>query len=242
MSLRLCVLLLLLLAAGASPAGATSLSVSPIGIERVAPAAAASLTLRNTGDRPINVQVRVFRWTQQGGNDRLDPTREVAVSPPMTALAPGVDYTVRVVRVSKAPVQGEESYRVFVDELPDRSAGGANAVQLLTRYSIPVFFRTRDAADDDVAWQAAIQGRRVALTATNSGDRRFKVGRLVLRDSSGHEFELSAGLLGYVLGASTMAWTLTAPGERRPQPGPAELTIISDGDTSHVPITLRVGG
>ena len=242
MSLRLCFILLGLLAANALPAGATSLSVSPIGIERVAPAAAASLTLRNTGERAINVQVRVFRWTQQGGSDRLDPTREVAVSPPVTALAPGVDYTVRVVRISKTPVRGEEGYRVFVDELPDRSAGDSTTVQHLTRYSIPVFFRAQTAVAADVAWQGGVNGREVTLAATNRGDKHFKVGRLILRDAAGHEFELSAGLLGYVLGASDMTWELRTPGQRRAQPGPAELTITSDGDTLHVPITLRVGG
>lgn len=239
MPVRLCMLGLLSLAF-ASPAGAASLSVSPIGIERVAPAAAASLTLRNEGERTINVQVRVFRWSQAAGEETLSPTRDVAVSPPMTSLAPGVDYTVRLVRLSKEPVAGEEAYRVLVDELPDRSGGGDTMVQLVVRYSIPVFFREPGVGRPDVAWKARVDGRTVRLVADNSGATRLKVGRMTLRDAAGEEFELSAGLLGYVLANSSMEWKLPAGGT--PAAGPGELAIAIDGAVRHVPVTLQPGG
>lgn len=131
----------LLLCAGLSHAA--SLRVAPTGLELIAPDASAVLNLSNDdAKRPINVQIRVFAWSQSGGIETLTPTTDVVASPPSTKLGPNAQYVVRVVRVSKAPVRAEESYRVIVDELPDPSRKKAGTVALALRYSVPVFFAT----------------------------------------------------------------------------------------------------
>src|SRR5438270_3421697 len=102
-----------------SAAHGATLQVGPALIEVLAPGAASTLTLRNNGEKPINVQVRVFRWSEENGQERLEATDDVIASPPAVTLAPKVDYVARVVRVSKQPPVGEEAYRLLVDELPD---------------------------------------------------------------------------------------------------------------------------
>jgi fimbrial chaperone protein len=59
----------------------------------------------------------------------------------MLKVAPGTDYTVRIVRTAKGPVAGEESYRLLIDQLPEPKDRKANQVSLVIRHSIPVFFR-----------------------------------------------------------------------------------------------------
>jgi len=46
------------------------------------------------------------------------------------------------VRVTKKPVEGEEAYRLFVDELPE-SPQGRRTVNLMVRHSIPLFSMRR---------------------------------------------------------------------------------------------------
>src|SRR5207302_3878346 len=53
---------------------AASLQVAPVNIEVQAPAAAATLRLHNVGTRPLNAQLRVFRWSQENGEEKLEPT------------------------------------------------------------------------------------------------------------------------------------------------------------------------
>lgn len=93
----------------ASTCLAGSLRVAPILLEIPAPAATATLNLRNEGDRDMHVQMRVFRWTGTRADPTLEPTSDVVVSPPAAMLTPGTEYVVRVVRVTKKPVDGEES-------------------------------------------------------------------------------------------------------------------------------------
>jgi P pilus assembly chaperone PapD len=102
----------------ASIASAAQLRVEPVSLELGAPAAAGILTLRNDDDVEVTAQTRVFRWSQSAGKETLEPTTDVVASPPTVTLSPHADYVVRVVRVTKQPVQGEENYRVFVDQIP----------------------------------------------------------------------------------------------------------------------------
>jgi fimbrial chaperone protein len=238
---RASVFLLFVACVGVHYAAASTLSVSPLLIDRAAPASAATLTLSNAGTGPINVQIRVFRWEQTGGVDHLVPTRDVVVSPPMMPLAPGVDYTVRVVRLTKAPVSGEESYRVLVDELPTPvGENGRASVAFVVRYSIPAFFRTATASAPQVDAHLDYRKRRLSLVLTNRGGTRLKVSGATLTDSAGRRFVLSQGLLGYVLAGATMRWTLAV--DRAPRPGGARLQFTNDGVAADVPIVLRTDG
>ncbi len=195
----------------ASPAFADGLRVEPVLLELDAPAAASFLTLHNGTDREISVQTRVFRWLQSNGAEVLQPADEVAVSPPIVTIPPGADYTVRVVRTVSSEVRGEESYRLWVDELPDERRSWRAGLNILIRQSIPVFFRGPDLAAPSIDWSARLAGGQVQVTAHNGGDERVRLASLSLRDSTGTTASFGRGLIGYVLGHSSMTFTIPHP-------------------------------
>lgn len=186
---------------------AASLRVAPTNLELIAPDSAAVLNLHNDAKRPINVQIRVFRWRQVDGVEQLEPTSVVVASPPSTQLGPNADYVVRVVRVNKAPVGTEESYRLLVDELPDPSRRKAGTVTLVLRYSVPVFFRNPDAKAPDVAFSVSRARDGLVLTARNNGESRLRLSNLNLTQG-GERLGSRSGLVGYVLGGATMQWPI----------------------------------
>ncbi|KAA1180537.1 molecular chaperone [Rhizobium tropici] len=186
---------------------AASLRVAPTSLELVAPASATVLNLGNDGDHPINVQIRVFKWSQADGIERLEPTRDVVASPPSTRMNPNGQYVVRVIRTSKAPVRAEETYRVIVDELPDASRTRAGTVTLIMRQSIPVFFKQADVKAPDVSWSVARQGSGLVLVGRNNGGSRFRLSNLTLAQG-GTKISNRNGLVGYVLGGATMQWPI----------------------------------
>ena len=180
-------------------ANAASLRVAPTNLELIAPDSAAVLNLTNDGDHPINVQVRVFKWSQVNGVEQLEPTTDVVASPPSTKMGPHAEYVVRVVRTSKAAVRKENTYRVIVDELPDPSRAKAGTVTLIMRHSVPVFFRNADAKAPDVSWNLTRQGGSLLLTGKNNGDSRFRLSNVTLKQG-GTKIGSRSGLVGYVLG------------------------------------------
>lgn len=130
-------------------ANATSLMISPSSIERVAPDRAAVFHLRNQMDRPISIKVRVFRWSQKGGVEKLEPTGDVIASPISAQLSPNGNRAVRVVRVSKEPLRSEEGYRVVIDEA-DPTRNTPEAESLSARHVLPVLFRPPDVLGPEI--------------------------------------------------------------------------------------------
>jgi fimbrial chaperone protein len=233
-------LLVVFLSAPATAAGA--LRVTPITLSLAAPAMATTLTLENAGDRPVNVQMRTFRWSQTGGRDILVPTQSVVVSPPVVQLAPGGRQTVRVLRIERTPAAGVESYRVLIDQLPPAGRGADGRVAFMVRQSVPLFYASADASGPRIEWRVSVSGGRIALAATNTGDTPVKVANPMLDDAGGGRAVLSDGLLGYVLGGSAMRWTIEPPSGRLPRPGAAKLSLRTDAGVVNVPVTIRPGG
>lgn len=213
--------------AASAPAGAGSLQVEPVLVDITAPGATSTVTLRNQGTTPVDAQIRVFRWSLVNGKEQLDPTDDVVASPPSVTLTPKGQYIARIVRVSKQPVVGEESYRLLVDQLPDLSQQRNGAVNLMVRYSIPVFFGAPDKKSPTVTWSVATNGDKITLTARNSGERRLRISALSLRDAGGKSLSFGNGLAGYALGQSAVSWTVPRRGFAIT--GPASVWAQSDG-------------
>lgn len=189
-------------------AQATSLQVMPVLLDLEN---TGMLHLRNQGTKPVDAQVRVFRWVQKDGVETLEPTDAVAASPPLTTVQPGTDYAVRVVRETQAPAVGEEAYRLLIDELPASTGSPKNSVNLTVRSVIPVFFHSPEAKPAKVRWTISHQGGQVVLAGQNDGDQRLRIANLSILDGNRRVVE-RPGLFGYVLGHSTMKWRLPATG------------------------------
>lgn len=225
---KLAILAITALFGAVDGSAAAQLRVEPVLLELTAPAAAGSLTLRNDEDTEVVVQTRVMRWSQAGGKETLEPTTDVVASPPTVKMAAGADYVVRVVRVSKQPVRGEESYRVIVDQLPNIRRQQTRAINLLIRHSIPVFFRSAQLNPSSVAWSLNHDGDKLIVVATNSGDERLRIASLRLRDAAGTAISFGNGLIGYALGRSSMSWS--APSHPRGFGANGSVSIAAETD------------
>lgn len=180
------------------------LQVNPTLVEMRTKAAASRIVLSNTGDESVSAQVRVFAWTQRGGEDQLADTDQIVLSPPIVKIDPGQEQVIRLVRVG-APNQGsrDQSYRIIVEELPGAKPS-VDMVKLRMRYVMPMFVRAADAAQP----QLDCRMRATTLTCSNAGGRAAQLGRTRLLDGNGHSMELSTGLLGYVLAGSKKQWSI----------------------------------
>lgn len=192
----------------ATPSLAASLQVMPIVFEMSAAKPADQLTLTNTGTAPMTAQARVYKWSHDGKEEKFEPATDVVASPPMLQLAAGASQIVRIVRVSKAPIEGEESYRILVDEVPDKAQPSKDQINFVFKHSIPVFISNDKNRASHLTWAVEKQDGRTFLVAHNDGNRRARIGGLTVKPANGKEISLGKGLSGYVLAGSTMRWML----------------------------------
>lgn len=220
------------LAAGAG-ARAAALQVTPVRVDVAAPSAAATLSLHNIGDRPVTLQLRLFKWTQVKGHESLTPTHAVVASPPAAQLAGNQSYVVRIVRTTRRPLTAPENYRLVIDQLPQIHHQAGASIDLLLRYSIPVFFSTRDARDPEVAWHVFNHAGHITAEAANKGGRELRISDLTVRDRAGHIVRFGNGLQGYVLPHSEMAFTVRQRINGFSVSGAARIAAVTDAAPVH---------
>ena len=216
-------------------AGAGSLQIMPVNIEVPAPGAASKVTLTNADSEAANIQIRLFKWIQMDGKDELVETRDVVASPPAVKLGASKKAVIRVVRVNKAPVSSEESYRLVIDEIPPPPKPGQAGVGFTVRHSLPVFF-TAAKAGTVLGWKASIKSGQIILTGSNTGDRRIRLGGLQVVANGGKSISFGAGLSGYVLGQSSRVWIAKA---KSIAPG-TTVKIVAQGDNGPIEATAKV--
>jgi len=221
--------LLAWLGAGLACAQAADLQVTPVLVEFAPAQQAQALYLANSGQQPLQAQVRVLQWSQEDGQEHLEPTRDVIASPAIVEVGPGQRQIVRLIRLQPSPATRERSYRVLVDELPGAQRRDSTGLQFLLRYSIPVFVQPLGPVAPGSSAQspeavpptdlAAVQARlqtdpdgRTRLLVRNEGSRRLRISHLAIADEAGASRRaLGEGLLGYVLSGQQMSWPLDLP-------------------------------
>ena len=218
-----------------APSQATSLQVAPVLVEVPAPGAASKLTLKNRGSEQIKAQIRIFKWVQRNGKDQLIPTRDVVASPPLAKISPNGSNIVRIVRVSKKPLQGEEAYRLIVDQLPNKKSASGIAVKLQMRYSIPVFFGGSVADEPKLAWTVRKSGS--SLSVQNTGKKHVRVSELSIKNKGGKRIGAKNGLVGYVLSNSMANFSIGLAKKARKG---SKVFITANGQHGQINTVQRV--
>lgn len=229
---------LAILGLGVGQALGSALQVTPVRIQVDLPAVVSTITVSNPGDEPLAAQLRVFKWTRVNGKDDLQPTKDVVASPPLARLAPGQPYVVRIIRVSKTPVDGEESYRLFVDEIPNLLTKAPSfGPRFAIRQSIPMFF-TDPAASPRLSWAAAVQNGKLVLKARNEGGKRVRISALKVSNGAGASLGFGDGFIGYVFGRSNEQWTAVAAPKGFAAGG--TISILAQSDNGPIKATATI--
>ncbi|HAV70679.1 MAG TPA: molecular chaperone [Stenotrophomonas sp.] len=184
---------------------AHALDIRPVSVSVPAGPAHAELWLDNPGPTAWTGQARLYRWTQEGDEERLAAAQEVVVSPVHLAVAAGQGQRLRVVRLGDAPQDTQQAYRLILTPAPTAGDG-------LARYSLPVFLEPATGAPPASRLHGAASGSPAAprLHLYNDGDAHAHLAELVFVDAQGRRQLLIEGLAGYVLPHSHRSWALPA--------------------------------
>jgi fimbrial chaperone protein len=186
--------------------------ISPIRAELTGVHRTGVLTLTNADDDAVVVQVHVVAWSQQNGEERLDETRDLLVTPPVLQIPAKGEQIVRVALRREPDALRELTYRVIFEEVPQAAPVNFTGLRVALRLSVPIFVApTHGQAAAALTWEAhRLQDGEVEVAATNHGTGHLQVSDFNLGS------EGRSGLQGmtskYVLPGSRMTWTLRPNG------------------------------
>ncbi len=219
------------LAGLALPARAAEVQVGPVSVDLSPSARSAVVTVRNQGKEAARFELQVRRWDQgSDGEMQLSATEEIAVYPPVLAVAPGDERIFRIGAVTPfGPV--ERTFRVIVQELPPPETPESGAqVRMLTRMLLPVFLAPGKAVQKASLAGLAAQGGKVRVRLVNEGTVHVRPESVKLT---------GLGKGGAVLFESELpAWYVLAGGERAYV---AEIPPVACAGLREVQVTAAIG-
>ena len=209
----LCILLLAGLPSGVFPA---SLKFVPMSILLDSEPMRGALTIINSGEEKVIVQLQLMRWVQDGqGSDVYEPTKDLVFYPQIVSIAAGKEGTVRVGYDQPGPPSGERSYRLFVQELPVKKPG-EKVVRIALRVGIPVFIAPRNPHPVLSYENTRIADGRLQVMFKNSGNAHSVIQKISVTglDEAGKEVFAKEVSGWYVLPGVSKAFPVeVAPGE-----------------------------
>jgi len=186
-----------LLAMGAS---AGEFSVSPVRIFMKANERAVAITVVNEGSEELVMQSEIFSWQQKpGGEDTLNPTEDLVLSPPIVKLAPKARQVLRLARVGGPPAGQEQSYRMIVREVPEaRQTGKEAKVQMALAFSLPIFITPNGAKRNVECDVQRASAQAVKVNCKNTGNAYAQLRGITLTSASGATLA-TRDFVGYLL-------------------------------------------
>ncbi|MEO8999379.1 MAG: fimbria/pilus periplasmic chaperone [Rhodanobacter sp.] len=227
----------LLLTVALPVARAATFSVSPIRVELDARHRAAILTVNNSGDAPLRMQVRPMLWIMQAdGQWKLTPSDDLIVTPELLEVSPGKSLQMRVGSLVDAGAS-ETSYRLLIDELPNLGDGKSAArpeIKVLTQVSLPVFDEPAVPRRMPLLRSASLRKDVLELGIGNDGSQRLDAQsvKVSLYDSAGHVLGDHDEVENYVLAGSTWFLRLKLPATSCPQATSVSMSWSSLAITS----------
>uniref|UniRef100_UPI001250006F fimbrial biogenesis chaperone n=1 Tax=Acinetobacter nosocomialis TaxID=106654 RepID=UPI001250006F len=192
---------------------AASIRLSPVNVEILSDQTASSISLYNQSNESADLQVRIFEWTQNAGQDQLIPTDDIAISPPFLKLKPNDSYNLRVVRIKPEPISGEKTYRIIIDELPKPidSRKASQGVNVLLRSSLPVFVVNKDAMTK-LTWSIQQEQNSAYLSINNIGNRHALLNNLTLVDTTSNKsYPIKVNTVnGYILSGKSRHFNISS--------------------------------
>lgn len=208
--------------AAAAAAATASLAVTPLRIELPAGTTAETVQVQNSTAGPMAVQIRLFAWSQQAGEDVYIPSSDLLVSPSIVSIPAGQTQLVRVMRKAAAS-QGEKRFRLVIDQLPDPARARPGVAQTRVRFALPVFVDRDKAAPASFAWRLTDGNLELA----NTGGAAARIVQIEVKKADGRVVPVEQNSLRYVHGASTIAW----PVGKGCSLGKVQVTAQIDGRT-----------
>jgi fimbrial chaperone protein len=206
----------LLLLALAPAAGAGEFRVTPIRIDLSAGGAGGGVVnVINEGQEPISFQVKAMAWTQDAaGKDLYAETSDLVFFPQLMTTAGGETKVVRVGTKAPPPPR-EKSYRLFIEEIPQRTEAEGAVVRIAVRFGVPVFHLPAVRKKDGDFEEARVEGGTFFSRIRSTGTIHLQVKELELvgRDAAGAEVFRDAPAGWYILAGGAREQSVVIPPE-----------------------------
>lgn len=185
---------------------ASSFTVDPVLVKLNSAKPTAALTLRNTEDRPLTIEVEALDWAQSDGEDSLSSSRHLIAVPPIFTLQGGEQQIVRVGLRNPQAGAVEQAFRLLFKEVPQLAVNG-QGLRIALRVSLPVFVAPEGPAPKVLDWRAKlIDSQILEIRIENRGAVHWRNADMEVRRKSDLSSLAVDKSLVYILPGTSRQW------------------------------------
>ena len=187
-----------------SVAVADGLTIFPLRADLSAQTRTAAFNVVSGESAPTLMQIHLYAWTQANGVDRLVPSDDLLVGPPIFTLNPGKTQLIRV-GLRDAPTSNREvAYRIVIAEVPTTKFAGLSFV---FRLSMPIFVSPMMPSGPHALWSVdKSDARHFRFTLHNSGNQHLHLVALRVVTAPGGAQIFNGSAVAYVLSDQQRSW------------------------------------
>lgn len=189
--------------------------VAPIRLDLGREAKSGVITVINEKPERLHVRLEATEWTQDAeGKDRYEETGELVFFPKVVLFEKDEERIVRAgIRVPATKV--EKTYRLFIEEIPERrKTEGAN-VAIAIRFGVPVFVKPLKEQTAGAIEKIGVEKGTVSALVRNTGNVHFVIHSVTVRGKDAQGKELFAEEIAgwYLLAGASRVYKTGVPRE-----------------------------
>ena len=141
-----------------------------------------SLTITNQSAQPTTIQMQLMQWQQdEHGVDVFTDTKDILATPPVFTLQANAKQVIRLGLRKPPSLEVEQTYRLFLKEVPSAPREGFTGVNVALNMSIPVFVLPKQRVTPQMQWQLTLNAeKKLVLSAKNVGMAHIQVANFSL--------------------------------------------------------------
>ncbi|HUI44564.1 MAG TPA: fimbria/pilus periplasmic chaperone [Nitrospirota bacterium] len=193
------------------PASAADFRVSPIRLDLGQSVKSGAINVANDGEGQLNLQISVSEWSQDAeGKDVYTDTSDIVFFPKIMTVDAGEQRVIRV-GIKGAPQPREKTYRIFIEQIPERNKGKGVNLAISIRFAPPIFVMPAVVKTEGAIDAIQLSNGKVKAIVKNTGNVHFKILSILMKGKAADGSEVfSKELSGFYL-LNHIARALEAP-------------------------------
>jgi fimbrial chaperone protein len=220
-----------LLSAASLAAHAGNFTVSSVNISMPSRQPTYALTITNeSADEPLSMQLDALAWSQKDGQEVYEPSKDILISPRVFNIGPAASQIVRIALRNRQDFPVEQTYRLFVKEIPSEKPLEEGGVRVALQMNIPVHIVPSKIERKPLEFKYIQQpDGSYAISAHNPGNVYVKAVEVKMIDTANGSPLESAPQVIQVLSGATKVYPLTAAGATTPPGKTLKIQAIGEG-------------
>ena len=194
-------------------AKAGSFKVIPVKLFLDAGSKTAVIRISNLDDDSLTVQLNAKKWMQdKNGLDQYEDTRDIVFFPKIVTIDREEERIIRIGYQGKMKTASEQTYRLFLEELPVIKPGEM-ALKFALTMGVPIFIKPTKEINRPSIGSLTFSGGLLNVEIKNGGNKHFIVGDIVATGLSGQGREVfkTTGKGWYVLAGMAKVFKVNIP-------------------------------